>query len=366
MRNDSSLLPADMRRNLKLGTLGLMKKAGVFERIANSGWRRERLLILCYHGIALEDEQRWRPALYMQASQFAQRLETLKDMRCSVLPLGEALNRLRSGDLPPRAVAITFDDGTFDFYKNAYPLLRQHGFPVTVYQTTYYTDHELPVFNLICSYMLWQKRGQNVLDAKQLGLSDSIDLRTEASRQRGVRDLIDHSERQDLNGEQKNELAAQLAELLGVDYALLTSKRLLQLMNAKELAEVTAAGVDIQLHTHRHRTPNDEPLFRKEIRENRDRVRALTGKEPTHFCYPGGIYEKEFPGWLQKENVLSATTCDVSLVHRKENLYLLPRLVDTSGKTTLEFESWVCGLGPLLTLRRAAKQQFVLPKDDRD
>ena len=54
-----------MLRKAKLATLGLLRSAGAFELVANSKWRRERLLILCYHGISLEDEHQWRPALYM-------------------------------------------------------------------------------------------------------------------------------------------------------------------------------------------------------------------------------------------------------------------------------------------------------------
>ena len=105
-----------------------------------------------------------------------QRLEALRAMHCAVLPLDEALTRLRSRDLPPRSVAITVDDGTYDFYKQAYPLLKNYGFPVTVYQTTYYTDHEMPIFNLICSYMLWKRRGQQLTAPNDLGLSEPMDL----------------------------------------------------------------------------------------------------------------------------------------------------------------------------------------------
>ena len=91
-----------------------------------------------------------------------------------------------------------------------------------------------------------------------------MDLRTELGRHRVVRSLMDLSARDNLSGLQKNELARKLAVILGLDYAALSSKRILQIMNAQELAEVLSSGVDIQLHTHRHRTPEDETLFRRE------------------------------------------------------------------------------------------------------
>ena len=159
-----------MVRKIKRVTLDLLRSGGVFELVANSKWRQNRLLILCYHGTSLEDEHLWRPALYMSPEVLRQRLEALRAMRCAVLPLGEALTRLRSRDLPPRSVAITVDDGTYDFYKQAYPLLKKYDLPVTVYQTTYYTDHEMPVFNLICSYMLWKRRGEQLVAPHELGL----------------------------------------------------------------------------------------------------------------------------------------------------------------------------------------------------
>lgn len=352
-----------MRRKLKLATLDLIRGAGGFDLLANSRWRQDRLLILCYHGVSLEDEHQWRPSLYIEQALLRKRLQALHDMRCSVLPLGEALSKLRFRELPPRSVAITFDDGTYDFFKQAYPLLKQHGFPVTVYQTTYYMDHEMPVFNLICSYMLWKARGKQSLDARELGLSESMDLRTELARHRIVRGLIDLSDRENLNGRQRNDLAGRLAKSLGIDYSTLVGKRILQLMNDRELTEVVANGVDVQLHTHRHRTPDAEVSFLQEIIENRERIRALTGREASHFCYPSGIYHRQFVGWLEKEKVISATTCDVGLVNRRDNPYLLPRLVDTSGRTQLEFESWLCGVGDLFALRKAAPQRYIVPKD---
>ena len=96
----------------------------------------------------------------------------------------------------------------------------------------------MPIFNLTCSYLLWKRRGEQLDSAQELGLSDPMDLRTELGRHRIVRGLIERSERENLTGLQKNELARRLAAILGIDYAAFAAKRMLQLMNAQEVAEI--------------------------------------------------------------------------------------------------------------------------------
>ena len=348
-----------MLREIKLATLRLLKSGGIFQLVANSRWRQQRLLILCYHGISLDDEHLWRPGLYMEPSILEQRLEILKRGNYAVLPLGESLERLRAGTLPPRSVVITFDDGTFDFYKQAFPLLKRYGFPVTVYQTTYYTDFERPVFNVIASYMLWKRRGESVADGKEIGLPGPMDLRTEAARHKIVMGLLSRANQEGMSGEQKDELCAGLAKLLGIDYEALVATRMLQLMNAREVREVASSGVDIQLHTHRHRTPQNEARFRREIQDNRARILALASKSPSHFCYPSGVYRRMYFPWLEQEQVVSATTCDSGLVTRDSEMLLIPRFVDTQKKTAIDFESWLSGVGDLLAVRRTASQIYV-------
>jgi peptidoglycan/xylan/chitin deacetylase (PgdA/CDA1 family) len=339
---------------IKRSTLSGLKAAGIFQRVRDSRWRQSRLLILCYHGISLDDEHQWRPALYMSPQQLESRLAILKRDAYNILPLAEGLARLRTGELPPRSVVLTFDDGGYDFYKQAYPLLKQYGFPATVYQTTYYSDYPRPVFNLICSYMLWKRRADGIASLRQVGIEGPFDLRGVAGRRAIVQKLVKDSAAQGLTGRQRDELAAQLAKLLGIDYEALVAKRILQLMNPQEIAQLAAAGIDFQLHTHRHRTPSDEALFRTEIRDNRDRLRQMLGAAavPSHFCYPSGVYEMQFLPWLAEEQVISATTCDVGLASAKSKPLLLPRFIDTTGTTAVEFESWLTGVGQLLTGRR--------------
>jgi len=75
------------------------------------------------------------------------------------------------------------------------------------------------------------------------------------------------------------------------------------------------------------------------------------------------VYRREFFGWLGKENVVSATTCDTGLVDRTDNPCLLPRFVDVSLRTAVEFESWLSGVGSLLNYRRVTPQRYIVPPD---
>jgi peptidoglycan/xylan/chitin deacetylase (PgdA/CDA1 family) len=328
-----------------------LKKAGIFRLVRNSQWRNRRLQILCYHGISMQDEHRWRPALFMPPHLLEERFKVLKRGNYNVLPLGDALRRLYANDLPPRSVVLTFDDGGYDFFKQAYPLLKSFGFPVTVYQTTYYSNYPRPIFNLICSYMLWKHGGLLPDKARELGIDVPMDLRTDASRRLVLDALISKSEKEYLTGQQKDELARRFAKLLGIDYDELVAKRMLQVMNPQEMKELAAQGVDFQLHTHRHRTPDDAALFQKEIRDNRESLYKITGSVAVHFCYPSGVYKKEFLPWLEKEMVVSATTSNPGIATAGTDKLLLPRFVDTSVRTSIEFEGWLAGVGHLI--RRA-------------
>jgi peptidoglycan/xylan/chitin deacetylase (PgdA/CDA1 family) len=326
--------------------------------VQSTEWRRQRLLILCYHGISLEDEHQWRPFFYISPELLEHRLEILKAKNFTILPLGEALERLYRKDLPPKSVAITFDDGTYDFYAQAFPRLRKFGFPVTVYLTSYYSSLQCPVFSLICSYMLWKARNQGTLDLRELGVQNPVNLDSVQDCQRAAEQVVTWTDRQNLTGIQKNEVAKRLAELLRLDYRQIVAKRILQVMNSEEAKELAQAGVDFQLHTHRHRMPLDEALFRKEIEDNRNYISSVAPGMKKHFCYPSGAYRPEFLTWLAAQGIVSATTCDTGLATVQSNPLLLPRLLDTTGRTDLEFESWANGIGHFLSSGKRARLAY--------
>jgi len=84
-----------MQKKFKQATLRSLKSAGVSTLIHNSRWRRQRLLILAYHGIFLFDEHLWNGSKFLSADIFRARLELLRKSSRAVLPLGVAAARPR-------------------------------------------------------------------------------------------------------------------------------------------------------------------------------------------------------------------------------------------------------------------------------
>ncbi|HVQ37506.1 MAG TPA: polysaccharide deacetylase family protein [Pyrinomonadaceae bacterium] len=344
-----------MLKKLKQTTLSTLKTSGVFRLVENSRWRQRRLLILAYHGISLDDEHQWDPSLYITPDTFRRRMQLLRDSNCNVLPLGAAIRSLYAEDLPDRCVALTFDDGNYDFYKEAQPILREFGFPVTVYLTTFYSHYPKPVFDVICSYLLWKGR-KEPLDLRGVtGQDMSVDLSNDRVRASTLLSLRKFAQDQGFSAEEKNSMAASIASTLKIDYEELCAQRLLHILSPDEVKLLAAEGVDIQLHTHRHRVPADRSLFQREIDDNRNSIQAMTGLVPSHFCYPSGVYNKTFLPWLEEAGIVSATTCEVGFASPQSQPLMLPRLLDTGGLSDIEFEGWLTGVSTVLPRRKEVK-----------
>ncbi len=100
---------------------------------ANPAALEPHAVILLYHRFGEDDV----PTTNIRAEQFAEHLRILKEGGHHVLPLAEVVAALRDRrPLPDRTVAITVDDGWRSFAEVGWPMLRQAGFPVTLFVST--------------------------------------------------------------------------------------------------------------------------------------------------------------------------------------------------------------------------------------
>lgn len=283
---------------LKRCAFEVSRRLGLTGRIAQSVWRRHCLLVLCYHGVSLADEHKWDSHLYISPSTLARRLESLRRMRCAVLSFEEGVRRMYARTLPERAVALTFDDGYYDFKARALPLLEWSGYPATVYVTTHHCDRAPAVAHLLRSYLQWKQHCAH-----------------------------------------------------DVTHADVARARFLSVMTAEELAEISTRGVQVEMHTHRHRTPADPDVFMDDVRVNRARIEAITGRRPRHLCYPSGVYRESYFARLEIDGIETATTCDPALASPSSHPLMLPRFVDCEACPQVAFEAWVSGVATWLPRR---------------
>ena len=339
-----------LRTKARDSALKLLRFSGGLGVTSRSRWRSRRLLILCYHGFAQADEHLWDPQLYVSGDHFEARLRFLLDNHYAVLPLGEALARMNAGTLPDRAVAITVDDGAYDFRSIAYPILQRLGVPVTVYVATYHVFDRRPVFDVAFRYLIWKAMlsGPVMVDDPVDGTPTPIGSAEDYFR---VTARIHRSVRlEGWSAERKHNWMQELAGKLDLDWEGFLNRRTLGLMHPEEIAQLDPGIADIQLHTHRHRVPEDRELFLREIRDNREAL-GKCGLDPAgrvHFCYPSGVHRPSFLSWLSEAGVVSAVTGTPGLASPNSHSLLLPRFIDASKTSEVEFEAWASGFRQLV------------------
>src|SRR6516164_5774639 len=106
---------------------------GLLRRLHQRFRRRGGPAILMYHRIATPDVDPW--GLSVSPERFAEQVQPLRARR-TVLSMDAFVARLRSGDLPHNAVALTFDDGYLDNLRQAKPTLETTSVPATVFLAT--------------------------------------------------------------------------------------------------------------------------------------------------------------------------------------------------------------------------------------
>jgi peptidoglycan/xylan/chitin deacetylase (PgdA/CDA1 family) len=93
----------------------------------------DHLHVLIYHRFG---DNRY-PSTNISLAAFSAQMRYLRDHGYQVLRAGEVVTLLREKkSLPPKAVVLTVDDAYTTFKSGAMPILRQYGFPVTLFVNT--------------------------------------------------------------------------------------------------------------------------------------------------------------------------------------------------------------------------------------
>ncbi len=263
----------------------------------------DTLAVLAYHRVddTRPDDRRDPALISTTPSDFEHQLTHLARHR-PIVSLADVLQAEQSGaSLPPGAVLVTFDDAYRDFLDNAWPVLRRHGIPVTVFVPTAYPDHPERAFwwdRLFAALQGTARR--DVLDTPAGALS----LETAPDRRRAMERL-----RAWVNETPHDDLGPALDAIVGALDAPPVGS---DVLGWDELRSLARQGVSFGAHTRTHPLMGRLPVDRavgEALGSYEDLVRELGDCLPA-LAYPGGSWSQDITGALRESDITMAFTMD--------------------------------------------------------
>ncbi len=238
-----------------------------------------------------------------------------------VLPLDEAVDRLREGRLPARALAITFDDGYADNATNAAPLLQRHGMTATFFIATSFLD----------GGRMWN---DTIIESIRRAEGDHLDLQPLGLGLLPIRSLDERR-------------AAVIAALRGIKYlpgaARLDAVRRLSalcrpaalpddlMMRSEQVRGLLREGMQIGAHTLTHPilSKAEDADARREIVQSKQSLEDLLGRPVTLFAYPNGKpqvdYLAKHAAMVREAGFTAAVSTAPGSADAGADLFQLPR-----------------------------------------
>jgi peptidoglycan/xylan/chitin deacetylase (PgdA/CDA1 family) len=295
-------------------------------------------VILLYHRVVEREADPM--GVCVSPGNFLQQLEVLKTSR-ELVPLAEIV----SGDSPPRAAAVTFDDGYRDNLEHAAPALADARVPAMLFVAT---------GAIAEGQGFWWDELERVLRAAPADAESSLALEL-AGQRREFRVGSEHERRiarRHLHGWLQpmppEDVGSALSAVRG--WAGLSDEdgtpEIDRAMTPEELrAFAGIAGLAVGAHTRTHRSLRhaDPATQEAEISGSRADIAAWLGTEPSCFSYPFGVpgadFDDEVVARVRAAGFTLGVTTRPGAVQGADR-FKLPRSVvpDVDGE---EFEAWL-------------------------
>ena len=228
---------------------------------------------------------------------------------------------------PPRALAVTVDDGYRDFFDAAYPVFQKFGIPVTVFLTTGFLDGECWLWIDQLRYLFEHAARRDPLQSPPFPRDCRLDAPEQ--RVRSAREVkqamksLPNAERLRLLASLPGVLGSSLPESVPESCAPLTWDQV-RLMRRN--------GVEFGAHTVTHpilAAISDGAEVRSELSASKKRIEEELQEPVWHFAYPNGRLEdiSDCARKTAAEGFRTAVTTQYGHVTPRDDRFLLKRMV---------------------------------------
>jgi peptidoglycan/xylan/chitin deacetylase (PgdA/CDA1 family) len=235
--------------------------------------------------------------------------------------LAEGLRTLRAGTLPPRSVAVTFDDGYADNVQVALPILLAEGVPATFFISTSYLDGGRMWNDTVIESVRRLPAGRHRFSHAGFGQIDVPDA--------GLRRPLTLKLLEALKYLPQHDREAAADALAALADGALPSDLMMRRDDVRALIE---AGMEVGGHTRTHPILSalSARQAEQEILGGLEDLAALTGQRPELFAYPNGRHGHDYGdrevSILRHAGVVAALVTNRGVVRAGSDPLQLPRL----------------------------------------
>jgi len=237
-----------------------------------------------------------------------------------IMPLHEAVQKLRHEKLPPRTVCITFDDGYADNAEIALPILQKHGISATFFITTGFLDGGR-MWNDTIIELVRQAPGP-MLNLSKMGLGQ-FEISTIPQREQAINALLGKLKYLPLESRQLKveEMCTYIPAILPNDL----------MMTSEQVKILHDAGMEIGGHTVNHPilARTEDVIARAEIANGKEVLENIIRAPVRAFAYPNGIpgqdYLSDHVRMVRDLGFEAAVSTSHGAARNSSDLYQLPR-----------------------------------------
>ncbi|MEO6922616.1 MAG: polysaccharide deacetylase family protein, partial [Bryocella sp.] len=246
---------------------------------------KARLSVLIFHRVLAQQDPLFPEEL--DAQQFERVCQWISQW-LNVLPLDDAVCRLRSGSLPSRAAAITFDDGYADNREVALPILQRYGLCATFFIATGFLDGGCMWNDVVIEAVRHSAAARLNLGALGIAAQQSVAVGSDGEKRAAIGMIV--AGLKYLPEKQRREAATWIARAAGV------AQPTKIMMTSRQIVEMHRAGMQIGAHTVTHPILGtlDRVDARAEMLQSKRYLEELLEDPVPLFAYPNGKPQIDF------------------------------------------------------------------------
>jgi peptidoglycan/xylan/chitin deacetylase (PgdA/CDA1 family) len=208
-----------------------------------------------------------------------------------ILTIDEVIRHLKSGvGFRKPSVAITFDDGYLDNYTLAYPVLKKHGVPATVYLSTGLIGTSQRIWTDQIEFMLLGAR-KDQFNLPRLFGNQELRIKTKEEKEQVSNEITEALKKRP--DAERTEIMCELFKTLEIIGNPVKNGEERIMLNWDEVKEMANNGFIIGNHSHTHPILSRMPVQKgkEEIFESKKIIEKNLGIKVKHFAFPNGKEE---------------------------------------------------------------------------